>query len=404
MKKKKEKRWIKKRHQAVRNIVGLIYGAYVKKKYNANIRKFDNPGKKPLLILYNHQTGFDQFFVGLSFKEHVYYLATEDIFSMGFLSKLIKFLVAPIPIKKQSTDLRAVLNCIKVAKEGGSIAIAPEGNRTFNGRTVYIKPGIVSLAKRLGLPIAFYRIEGGYGVQPRWSDVVRGGGLTAGVSRVMYPDEYMSLSDDELYEVICRELYVDEACADREFHHSSLAEYLERAIYVCPYCGISRLESRGDTVECLSCRRQVKYLPSKEFQGVGFDFPFRFVNDWYEYQMNFVNSLDMDALSEEAICTDEVTLSRVILYKKKKRIYKKAALALYNDRLTVLSGGKLSEYPLDGISAVSVLGKNKLNLYVGKDVFQISGSPRFCALKYVNLYHRYKNLKKGEKNAEFLGL
>ena len=50
-------------------------------------------------------TGTGQFFVGMSFLRPIYYVATEDIFSMGFLSKLIRFLVAPIPIKKQTTDI-----------------------------------------------------------------------------------------------------------------------------------------------------------------------------------------------------------------------------------------------------------------------------------------------------------
>lgn len=109
------------------------------------------------------------------YRGPVYYVASEDLFSNGFVSGLLRYAVAPIPIRKQTTDIRSVMNCIKVAKEGGTIAIAPEGNRTFSGRTEYIKPSIVGLVRVLKLPVAFIRIEGGYGVQPRWSDVVRKG-------------------------------------------------------------------------------------------------------------------------------------------------------------------------------------------------------------------------------------
>ena len=100
------------------------------------------------LILSNHQTAFDQFFVGMSFKKAVYFLASEDIFSNGWISSVIRWLVAPIPIKKQTTDVSAVMNCIRVAKEGGTIALAPEGNRTYDGRTVNINPAIAKLAKK----------------------------------------------------------------------------------------------------------------------------------------------------------------------------------------------------------------------------------------------------------------
>jgi 1-acyl-sn-glycerol-3-phosphate acyltransferase len=323
---------------------------------------------------------------------------------MGFLSRLIAYLVAPIPIKKQTTDPRAVINCIKVAKEGGSIAIAPEGNRTFSGKTEYIKPSITQLAKHLGLPIAFYRFEGGYGIHPRWSDKVRRGTMTGRVSKVIYPDEYKAMSDGELYETICRELYNDETLIEGEYRSKALAEYLERAVYVCPECGISEFYSEGDTVECLRCKRKVKYLKTKTLSGVGFDFPFRNVKEWYKYQSDFINSLDLDALTDEPICSDDASFSKVILYSKKECIYENARVTLYKNRITVASGTDVLEYPFDKLSAVTVLGKNKVDLYLGTEVYQISDNPRLCALKYVNIYHRYINIRNGEKNAEFLGL
>ena len=89
----------------------------------------------------------------MTLKGTVYYMATEDIFSNGWISKVIKYLVAPIPIKKQTTDISAVMTCIRLAREGGTIALAPEGNRTYHGRTLYMKPGIASLVKKLGLPL-----------------------------------------------------------------------------------------------------------------------------------------------------------------------------------------------------------------------------------------------------------
>jgi hypothetical protein len=56
------------------------------------------------------------------------------------------------------------------------------------------------------------------------------------------------------------------------------------------------------------------------------------------------------------------------------------------------------------VEAISVLGRNKLNIYYGKDVFQFKGSPHFNALKYVNFWHRYKNIVRGNADGQFLGL
>ena len=191
---KENKKWTKPRHRLAVKVVHFFFAPYVRLRYHIQITPFRQEGNRPYLILMNHQTGFDQFFVGMSFHQPVYYVATEDIFSLGWVSRLIRWLVEPIPIKKQTTDIQAVKNCIKVAREGGSICMAPEGNRTFHGKTVYMNPAVASLAKKLGLPIAFFRIEGGYGIQPRWSDVTRKGTMRSYVSRVMEPEEFQDMT------------------------------------------------------------------------------------------------------------------------------------------------------------------------------------------------------------------
>ena len=153
-------KWVKLRHKIVRVVGYCIIAPYSRLKYGVKVERFREQEKRPYLILLNHQTAFDQFFVGMAFKGPVYYLASEDIFSNGFVSSLIKYLVAPIPIKKQTVDAKSIINIFRVAKEGGTIAIAPEGNRTYSGITGYMNPSIAPLARRLGMPIALYRIEG----------------------------------------------------------------------------------------------------------------------------------------------------------------------------------------------------------------------------------------------------
>ena len=400
----KKNTWIKFRHRVVRNILNVTLGVYSRIRYNIKIEPFEGQQKRPYLVLYNHQTPFDQFFVGMSFKGPIYYLATEDIFSNGFVSSLIKYLVAPIPIKKQTTDVKAIINCIKVAKEGGTICIAPEGNRTYSGRTEFMSPTIAPLARKLGLPIALYRLEGGYGVHPRWSDVVRRGKMRGYVSEVIYPEEYANMTDDELFSKIEKGLYVDEAVADAKFKHLRSAEYLERAMYVCPMCGLSSFYSLGDTVTCLGCKKQIKYSPQKELCGVGFEFPYRFVADWYDAQKDFINDLDVLQFEDEPIYREYVRLSRVIPCKKKEPITKNAQISLYGNRIELFYNNESTVWHFDDVSAAAVLGRNKLNVYHGGSVYQIKGEPRFNALKYVHIYHRYKNMTKGDGNGKFLGL
>ena len=402
---KKRKPWIQPRHKWVTRILISVLGPYTSWKYGVKVEKFKEQGDRAYLILMNHQTAFDQFFVAMAFRGAVYYLATEDLFSKGWISSVIRWLVAPIPIKKQTTDPTAVMNCIRIARDGGTIALAPEGNRTYSGKTEYMNPAIAAMARKMKLPIALFRIEGGYGVHPRWSDVVRKGKMRAYVSRVIEPEEYAELTNEELFSLIEAGLYVNEAVVDGLFASSKRAEYLERAMYVCPYCGLSEFESHGNVIECKRCNRKVEYGTDKRLSGVGFQFPFEFVNQWYEYQSEYVCGLNLLEHTREPLYRDNAKLSEVILNKCKVVLQKDARISLYGDRVVIGENGDSPlVLPFEEITAASVLGRNKLNIYHGKTVYQFKGSKRFNALKYVNLYFRYKNIIRGEENSKFLGL
>jgi len=404
MAEKKKKKWILPRHRVITAVLRYPVGWYCRLRYGLRYPKHKDLIRQQSLILLNHQTPFDQFFVGLYFKDPVYYMATEDIFSNGWVSKLIKFAVAPIPIKKQTTDASAVMTCLRVAREGATIALAPEGNRTYSGRLAYIKPSIVGLVRLLRLPVVLYHIEGGYGVHPRWSDVVRKGRMHCFVSEVIEPEEYKKLSDEELLERIRKGLDVDETKIEDEYHHKKLAEYLERAMYVCPFCGLSEFESHDDVIACKKCGRQIRYLPNKQLEGIGFEFPYRFVADWYDYQQSFVGTVDLSQYMEEPLYCENVTLYDVKLYDRKRVIWKTCELSIFGDRLEIAAEAERMVLPFSDISVMTVLGKNKLEIYFGEKVYQLKGDARFNALKYVNLYFHERNTRKGEENGEFLGL
>ena len=403
-KKKSPKKWIKFRHKVVTALAYIVLYPIAKFKYNIKIEKFGGDRKRAYLILLNHQTPFDQFFVGMTFKKAIYYLATEDLFSMGFVSDLIRWIVAPIPIRKQTTDITAVMNCIRVAKEGGSICIAPEGNRTYSGQTEYMNPSIAALAKKLNLPVAIYRIEGGYGAEPRWSDCVRKGRMRAFVSEIIEPDEMKAMTNEELFERIKNGLYVNEAVADCEFISSKRAEYLERAIYVCPDCGLAKWESSGNKFCCTKCGKEITYCESKMLKCENGEFPFNFVLDWYNYQKDFVNRLDIMAYKTEPMFADKANVSEVIVFKRKEKLFENAEILLFGDRIEIDGDKDKIIFPFESTNAVTVLGRNKCNIYFGGKVYQLKGDKRFNALKYVNIYNRCKNILKGEENEQFLGL
>ena len=149
---------------------------------------------------------------------------------------------------------------------------------------------------------------------------------------------------------------------------------------------------------------KVVYTPTTELKSDDEKFKLRFVNDWYEAQKDFINSTDTTVLTEEPVWEDKATYFEVIPYQKKKTIAKDCEVKLYGDRITVSDGEYTDVFSYDECFAVTVLGKNKLDIYYGDEIYQISPPERFSALMYVHIFNRYQNIKKGNLNGTFLGL
>ncbi|MBO4978836.1 MAG: 1-acyl-sn-glycerol-3-phosphate acyltransferase [Clostridia bacterium] len=399
---KKKKKWCKFRHKVITALLRWPFYAYVRLRYGIRVERCRE--KRQFLILMNHQTAFDQFFVGLVFPRPLYYVASEDLFSKGFVSGLIRWLVEPIPIKKSTSDSHAVRLCRKVALEGGSIALFPEGNRTYSGKTEYIKPSLEQLVRFLRLPVAILNLVGGYGVHPRFSDVVRKGKCRIYVKRILEVEEYEAMAPENLAALLERELYVDDTALGGEYHHKKMAEYLERVMYYCPECGLSKWQSHGDTATCLTCGKTVKYLPNLRLEGLGTPFPYATMAEWYDAQEAYIHGFDLSVYNETPAYVDTVQFSEVILYKNKNILDKQATFKLYGDRYEVETENGTHTFPFADISTVSVLGKNKLDFYTGDKVYQIKGDKRFNAVKYMHFYFRFTHVLKGELYDQFLGL
>ncbi len=403
---KKDATWMKFRHRVVTVLLRPFVSLIATLKYHVKIDRFTQQGDRNWLVLSNHQTDFDQFFISLAFKKPVYYVAMEDLFSNGFVSKLIQWLVAPIPIMKASTDLKAVMTCLRLAKEGGTVALFPEGNRTYSGRTCYISPAVASMAQKMKLPIAIFRIEGGYGVKPRWADKTRNGPMRAGVRRIIEPEEYTHLTKSEFYDLICKELWVDETTNGCLYPSKAGAEGLERVLYICPDCGLSSFETSGNVLTCRHCLRRYKYLPNKQLQPLDGDSPFHYVADWYDYQESYVREMDLSPYTETSLYCDIADVSEVIVYDRKHPLQQRVPIRLFANRLEIGKDHDLMTLHYDDIKAMACIAGHKLNIFFKEKIYQIKGDKSFNALKYCNIYYHAKYCKEGHTNGEFqfLGL
>ncbi len=399
-----KKKWIKVRHQIVIETIRIFMRPIAYFYFGFRYKRFKNH-KQPYFIMHNHQTVWDQFLIGLIWSNKTYFIMSDDLTTIKFLSPIMKFLVNPIPYKKASTDFTILRTCKQVVQEGGSIVIAAEGNRTYSGKTEYINPTIVKMIKFLKIPIATIRIEGGYGIFPRWANKKRKGRFYGSVYKTYSYEDYKDMSDKKLYDILCEDLYVDESTEEGPYKSSHSAEYLERVIYNCPKCGFTTFQSHKQILHCTTCNMMLRYNEYKQFEGINIDAPFKNVNEWYEYQK--IKLFDMKLMSYDTnylFFEDKVKFIEVLFRKSKKIIDKNAIIKMYSNRIEVIYQEKKSQFLFDKISSSGVFGKNKLNFYVDKYILQFKGNHSFNAMKYVNLFYKYKIEKGDVKNDKFLGL
>ncbi|MBO4623317.1 MAG: 1-acyl-sn-glycerol-3-phosphate acyltransferase [Bacilli bacterium] len=398
----KDKKWVKARHKVIKRWMYAYFSRKIPKVGDITWEEYNLDKGKNYIILFNHQTDYDQIVLGLSFpKVPIYYVSTEDFFSNGFKSKILRYAVNPIPIKKQTIDALAARRCVRVAKEGGTIAIAPEGNRTFSGITCNIKPSIAKLIKMIKLPIIFYEFSGGYGVQPRWADDVRRGPMHGSIKKILEYDDYKNLSNEELFEIIKNNLYHDDYTLKKTYNCDNLANYLERVFYLCPKCGMSEFVSEANKIRCKRCGLEATYNIDKTFASSDSAFIYKNPSEWFKAQEDYILNIDLNTF-DGLICQDEVALYKVIYLKRKVLLDDKAIIELYKDKYIIKCKDKTYDFSFDDVFGVSVLGRNKINIYIGEDLYQIKPPVRFNAIKYAQVYYKYR-IDIGKNEDKYLG-
>ena len=391
--------WVKKRHYVVFAIVKPILYVASKLMFGFTPEKYKLEAGKPYLVLSNHQTTFDQFMVNLSFQRLLYFVATGDIYTLGFVSSIIKYLVAPISKSKAQKDAITIRNCMRVVKEGGAVCIFPEGNRTYTGCTEEIDPVIARLVKSLGATLILYNIEGGYGVEPRWMNSRRKGKMRGFVRKVISPEEIKSMSDNELYLEILRGLYVDSYEGDAIFTGDSRAEYIERALYKCADCGsLETIRSEGNTFSCSACGLTIEYGEDLRLKVKDGNYGHETVRSWYDWQANAVRNLDLDKYSEsDVILSDDDVNVYLISREQPKKLLFQGRLAVYKDRFVLTNESGEETYQISDISDAVTLNKNNINIAYKDNLYKVAGvSKRFCGLKYSDFFRCIKRIRNSE--------
>ncbi|MGM9880012.1 MAG: lysophospholipid acyltransferase family protein [Bacilli bacterium] len=385
----KKKKWCKARHKFWFTIMRPIFSFLFWKKYGYKAENYKLDRKQNYLIICNHSCSLDPFMLGKSFFRPIYFVASDDLLKNGFISKIMKHTVAPIPIRKGTMDISSIRNCISIAKEGGTIGIFPEGNRTYSGEISYLGINLVKFIRKLDLPLIIYHIDGGYGLDPRWGKKSRRGKGSRGyVQRLLSKEELCSLKDEELLKIINTNLS-QEISPSLCFKSKEKAEYLERVLFVCPKChALETLVSEKNAIRCKCCSLEATYEEDLSFSSNEPSFKFKKVSEWMNYQKEYLKDL---AIEENKVLLGDEKVTLISCLEGKEKEVELVGKLQMNSKSFIIKGEKEIQFFFKDIKQVENQGKHKLLFYIGKDYYEFKGGERFSSYKYYLMFNRINN-------------
>lgn len=377
-----------KRHKFIFPVLTTLITGFFRHKFNYEYDDLrDIPD--PYLLLPNHNLEMDPILVGIAAHKQIYFVASEHIMRKGILTKLLMYVFKPIIHKKGQTGISSVKDILRTLKDGSSVCLFPEGNRSFNGLTGPVVQSTGKLARSSGVPLVTYRLEGGYLSQPRWSTTLRRGRLRGRLVHIYSPEELKAMTPAEVTRAIERDLaedaYATEAREQVPFKGRKLAYGLESAIFICPKCGKAELRSDDTSLSCV-CGWSADY---DEF-GILTD------GDGHFYTVTELDRLQKVALADKVASAgdeDELFSDEVRLFDMDDS---HGVVSEETGRLSATKHGMSCcgrSFPFGELEGFAIYSRNSLIINsrtLGR--FEVkSDNISFCGLKYVYLYDIVKN-------------
>ena len=130
------------------------------------------PDKGPAILVSNHLSFSDSFFLPLVVDRPITFLAKQEYFTgkgiKGLISKAFFTGVGQVPIDRTSGRAAeaAIHTGIRILGEGHLLGIYPEGTRTADGRLYRGKTGVARMALEGNAPVIPVAMIGTYEIQP----------------------------------------------------------------------------------------------------------------------------------------------------------------------------------------------------------------------------------------------
>ncbi len=123
------------------------------------------PAAGGVLLVSNHASFADVFFVGIPLHRPLNYVARSTLF-VPVLASFMRS-VGELPIQREGMGASGLKETLRRLRNGGIVTLFPEGTRSWDGRLGPVKPGIAVLVARAKVPVVPVGLAGTFEVWPR---------------------------------------------------------------------------------------------------------------------------------------------------------------------------------------------------------------------------------------------
>lgn len=388
-------------HQVLYGIIRAVVRPFMRHRYNTALQNVA-PKSSPCIVLANHTTNEDPILMGMAFP-HMYFVASEQLFRMGILTRLLLWACAPILRLKTRTEMRTAMEVLRVLRSGANVCLFAEGTNSWNGVNCEIPPATSKMVKKSGASLITYRIEGGFLSHARWQKGVRRGKITGTLVGEYSPEQIAQMSNEELYAQICSDLYVNayevNARERVRFIGKNKAEAIETALYLCPRCHrFGTIHSHGDRFGC-DCGLELVYNDYGLFETVdGSEPPFRNMLEWDRWQEAWVKDRLSDLRRQPAdvpITSDDDQLLYQYEVAGKTRLIARGRFTLYNDRMAMTDRrtGCTTVFPLSEVSGIACITSMRMPFTCRDRQYELTSPHPRSALKYARLCGQLSDMR-----------
>ncbi len=311
-------------------------------------RSVYKPVEEPFLLVSNHTDGADPGFVLSDVRAYFRFVSSDHVM--------------------ENPVIRIIYNnMLETLKRGINVQLMAEARVTDTGETGYISRRNATLVKEAGCGLITHRITGGYLTIPRWADERRKGPVYGEVVHHYTKAEIAQMSEDEVYEAMCRDLYVNAYEENRMKKQKYIAENpaqsAEYVLYGCPKCGtVGKLHTKHDRLWCDCCDFEATV------DDYGFwhskDMAWDNIPDWDKYQKELIYKLIDEAKDPDQVLVehDEQLVS---VMDEKGDVHladEHGVIRLYKDSIEVLWDGKSTRVKGTDVRKISYSSKGTVGI------------------------------------------